>query len=77
MTILAKTPDYLVEFEANMLTIARYSDGHCIALQGKGIAGEFKACLKTSPVERVIEVFIKMVSGAAWQPLYKPARMPR
>lgn len=77
MTVLAETADYLVEYEANILTIARYSDGHCKGLRGKGIAGQFRACLKTHPPERVIQTFLTIARKADWQPLYKPHRMPR
>jgi hypothetical protein len=75
MTVLAKTTDYLVEYESNMLTIARYSDGHCLALTGRGIAGEFRACLKTHAPDRVIQTFMRMIPDATWRPLYKPERM--
>ena len=77
MTVLAKTADHLVEFENGMLTIARYSDGHCVGLTGKGIAGQFRDCLKTHTPERVVEVFLKIVPNAMWQPLYHPDKMPR
>jgi hypothetical protein len=77
VTILAKTQDHLVEFESGMLTIARYTDGHCIGLAGKGIAGQFRECLKTHTPERVIATFLRMDPKATWQPLYCPERMPR
>ena len=77
MTILAKTDEHLVEFECGVLTIARYSDGHCLGLRGKGIAGQFRECLKTHSPKRVVATFIRMCHGQEWQPLYKPARMPR
>jgi len=74
MTILASTRDHLVEYEAGMLTIARRTDGNCIALQGRGIAGQFRACLKTHSAERTIQTFISL--GATWRPLYKPRCVP-
>lgn len=77
MTILAETKDYLVEFEARLLTISRYSDGHCKGYSGKRVAGEFRDCLKTHTPERVIDLYLKMFRGQDWQPLYKPERMPR
>lgn len=60
MTILAKTADHLAEFECGILTIARYSDGHAIALKGRGIAGQFRDCLKTATPEKVISTFIRI-----------------
>jgi hypothetical protein len=85
MTVLAITDAYLVEFESGQLTIARYSDGHCLAIEGKGIAGQFRACLRTHEPARVVETFISIanrIKGPSgkpgeWQPLYKPERMPR
>lgn len=77
MTILAKTADHLVEFENGVLTIARYSDGHCVGLTGRGIAGQFRDCLKTHAPERVVETFLRIVRNQMWQPLYKPHMMPR
>lgn len=77
MTVLAQTESHLVEFEFGVLTIARYSDGHCLMLKGRGIAGHFRDCLKTHSPQRVTETFIRMCRGQEWQPLYKPHRMPR
>lgn len=76
MTILARTPEYLVEYEAGFLSIARYSDGHCKAAKAKGIAGQFRACLKTHSPERTIECFLRMMRKFEWEPLYKAHRMP-
>jgi len=76
MTILAGTADYLAEFEAGYLTISRYSDGHCKAWKRSGLAGEFRACLETDTRERVIEVYLRLMRKAPWEPLYKPHRMP-
>jgi hypothetical protein len=67
----------LAEFEAGILTISRYSDGHCKGMRGRGIAGEFRACLKTHSPKRVIEVYLMMARKQPWQPLYKPGWMPR
>jgi len=76
MTILAMTDDYLVEYESGILTISRYSDGYCKACKGKRVAGDFRDCLKTHSVEKVIDVYLKMIAKFPWQPLYKPSRMP-
>lgn len=77
MTTLTKTTDYLVEFEAGMLTISRYSDGHCLAMTGKRIAGDFRDCLKTHSLERCVDTFIRLSPSKTWQPMYKPQYMPR
>lgn len=78
MTVLAQTDDYLVEYERPLLTIARFSDGHCLGFEGKRVAGEFRGCLKTHPAERVIETYIRMVGPQPnWEPLYKPDVMRR
>ena len=76
MTVLASTTEHLVEYEAGFLSIARRSDGHCKALKGKGIAGQFRACLKTHSPERVTECFLRMARNQEWQPLYKAGRVP-
>ena len=76
MTILARTADYLVEFECGYLTIVRYSDGHCKAWKRSGIAGEFRDALKYRPASQVIGVYLKMMRNAEWEPLYKPHRIP-
>ena len=76
MTILARTADYLVEFEAGYLSISRYSDGHCKAWKRAGLAGDFRACLETSTRERAVEVYLRLMRKAPWEPLYKPHRMP-
>ena len=76
MTILADTPEHLVEFESGLLTIARRTDGHCVALNGRGIAGQFRDCLRTHSPERVVQTFLRIARGQEWQPLYNPARMP-
>ena len=76
-TLLAKTQEYLVEYEGGALHIARYLDGYAIGMRGKGICGQFKACLKTHSPERAIQTFLRMLPGATWKPCYKPERMPR
>jgi hypothetical protein len=75
MTVLASTPEHLVEYEAGILTIARRSDGHCLALRGHGIAAHFRDCLTTHEPARVVAVFIKLCRGQHWRPLYKPRCM--
>lgn len=74
MTILASTADHLVEFEAGILTIARRTDGYCLAMKGKRIAGDFRDCLKTHAPERVIQTYMRLAQQAKidWTPLYKP-----
>ncbi|MBN8557862.1 MAG: hypothetical protein J0L74_09360 [Burkholderiales bacterium] len=77
MTILAATTEHLVEFEAGILTIARYSDGHCLTLKATGIAGQFRDCIRTHGAERATATFIRICRNQDWAPLYKPACMPR
>lgn len=77
MSILAITPAHLVEFEVGILTIARFSDGACITLKGKGIAGEFRDCIRTHGEERATATFLGIAGSQPWVPLYKPHRMPR
>lgn len=78
MTILANTPEYLVEFEAGILTISRRSDGMHVALEGRGIAGQFRECLKTHEPNRVVQTFLRMPrKPVTWlPPLYRPGCMP-
>lgn len=73
MTILAYASEHLVEYTragGGLLTIARHGDGHCKGLTGKGIAGQFRDCLKTHPPGKVIDIFLKMVRGGEWRPPY-------
>ncbi len=74
MTILAYTSEYLVEYESGqgggLLTIARHMDGHCKGLTGRGIAGQFRDCLKTHSPAKAVEVFLKMAKSRGWAPLY-------
>lgn len=74
MTILAETPLVLVEYEAlgRMLTITDKSTGKCKALTGPSIAGDFRDCLKTHNVHKVIDVWLRIARDVPWQPLYKP-----
>lgn len=76
MTILARTAEHLAEFEDGYLTISRYSDGHCKAWKQSGIAGMFRADLKRSGAERTVDVYLRLMRRAPWEPLYKPDRMP-
>lgn len=76
MTILARTAEYLAEFEAGYLTISRYSDGHCKAWRYVGVASGFRSDLKSYGPERTIEIYLKIMRRAEWEPLYKPHRMP-
>lgn len=77
MTILAITEKYLVEYESRILTISRYSDGHCLSFAGRRVAGEFRDCLKTHTAEQTVETYIKIARNKPWEPMYKPHRMPR
>ena len=81
MTLLAKTKDYLVESCASpgngyMVTVARREDGHCVALHGRSIVANFKACVKSHGVDRAIESWIR-ANRNVWKPLYKANAMPR
>ena len=79
MTTLASTAGHLVEFEARILTIARRTDGHCLATAAPGIAAQFRSCVKSHDAERATATFIRIAlsAGATWKPLYKPKCMPR
>ena len=74
MTVLASTADHLVEFEAGMLIIHRRSDERHMALTGKGIAGQFRDCLKTHTPEKVISTFTRIAGpNPTWhEPMFKP-----
>lgn len=74
MTILAKTAEHIAEFESGILTIARYSDGHCKAGKGRSIAGDFRSCIKSHGAERTIATYLRILPGE-WATLYKPNRM--
>lgn len=78
MTVLACLPDYLAEYEARgrLLTIARRSDGQCVAFTGPGIAGLFRDCLRTHGAARTVATFIRWARDD-WRPLYKPAGIAR
>lgn len=77
MTILASTPEHLVEFSCGMLTIARRTDGQCLAMKASGIAGEFRSCVKSHSAERAIATHIRIGERiATWKPLYKAGRVP-
>lgn len=76
MTILARTRDHLVEFEAGFLSIARYTDGHCKAWKKVGISAEFRADCKRFGADRTVETYLQLLRRAEWEPLYQPQRMP-
>ena len=76
MTILARTASYLAEFEAGYLTISRYSDGYCKAWKYTGVAGDFRATLKSHGADRTIALYLKIMRKAEWEPLFQPDRMP-
>jgi len=80
MTVLAKTKTHIAEYErghGGLLTIAR-SDGKCLGLTGKGIADQFRDCIRTSGADKTIDCFIRLAlySGSDWRPLYKKSAMP-
>ena len=82
MTILASTENHLVEFEAGLFTIARRTDGHCLAIhkgQVPGVAGNFNSAKRKSRdgVDGAIKRFLRIsvALGAEWEPLYKPEKM--
>jgi hypothetical protein len=77
MTTLAENNDYLVEFEAGYLTISRFEDGHCKGWNKRGIAGEFRDCLKRKGVDWTINFYLHLMRKGEWEGLYKPERMPR
>lgn len=78
MTVLAKTADMLAEYESGMLFIARRSDGHCVAMRGIGIAGDFRAAVKLYGAERAIDTYVRLGENlGGWKPLYKASAMPR
>lgn len=78
MTILANTPDHLVEYDAGMLIIHRRSDEKYMALRGRGIAGQFRDCIKTHGAERTIATYTRIAGpNPTWhEPMYKKGRMP-
>jgi hypothetical protein len=77
MTVLAQTEDYLVEFEDGLLTIARYSDGHCKATDYRGCAGDFRRDLNVAGPEKALRTWVNgIMYRCQWRPLYKPTRMP-
>lgn len=79
MTVLASTPAHLAEYEpgARMLTIARRSDGQCVAMTGARIAGDFRDCLRTHAPAQVIATYLRIAAslGIEWSPLYKPGAL--
>jgi len=79
MAVLAMTDDHFVEFDCGIFTISRYTDGHCLAIKAKGVAGDFRHAVKKKGVDHAIVLFtsIAIATGADWEPLYKPHRMPR
>jgi len=78
MTVLAKTADYLAEFESGMLSIARRSDGHCVAMRAPRLSADFRACIKAHGADRTIATYIKIGERlGGWKPLYKASAMPR
>ena len=82
MTILAKTENHLVEYEAGILTIARRSDGHCLDVRkgDGGIAapsGDFRHMCKRVGKDAATRRFmnIALAIGCKWEPLYKARAM--
>jgi len=79
MTVLAITDDYFVEFDCGIFTVSRYTDGHCLMIRAKGVAGDFRDAMKKKGADHAITLFknIAIATGAQWEPLYKPDMMPR
>lgn len=80
MTVLAATRHYLAEYESGQLTISRAVDGRCVAFEGRGVAGQFRECLKTHGPERTVAKWVLWAEQrkTPWQPpLYKPAALAR
>lgn len=80
MTLLARTATHLAEYTTHgggLLTIAR-EDGKCVGFRGKGIAGDFRACLKTHKPQEVVDTYLRIASSlkCEWGPLYKASAMP-
>lgn len=79
MTVLGETPYYLVEYDQwaghRMLSIIDKFTGQCKVFSGLRVAGEFRDCLTTHPVERVIETYLRMAAREPWHPAYKPMRL--
>lgn len=78
MTVLADTPEHLVEFEGGLLWIVRRSDGRFLTLAGKGIAGHFRDCLRTHAPARVVQTWLRIAGRRQdWKgPLYKDGFIP-
>lgn len=79
---LAKTPDYLVEIgrapgHGYMLTIARKTDGHCVALFGPKIGKMWREDCERYGLERALRTYLQMAIAGGWQPLYKPSAIQR
>lgn len=78
---LAKTPDYLVELGhargyGYLLTIARKTDGHCVAFYGRLVGESFREAVKRYGVQQTIESYLR-IAGDSWEPLYKASAIQR
>lgn len=78
---LAKTPDYLVEIgrapgHGYMLTIARKTDGHCVAIYGKSIGKMWREDCERYGLDRTLQTYLK-IGADQWQPLYKASAIQR
>lgn len=75
MTVIADNENYLVEYEAKMMSITSRETGLTISFTGARIAGDFRDCLKTHPIDRVVQTYVRMASKfAKWERMYK--RLP-
>lgn len=72
MTILAQTDLHLAEYGSGILTITRHSDGHCIGIEGRAIAGMFRQCVAESGPEKSIATFIRMAEFAHKRAVSRP-----
>lgn len=76
MTTLIDTENWLVEFESRCLFVTNRETGLSATLQGKSIAGDIRACLKTHAPDKVAATYAKIADAlkCEWQGHYK--RLP-
>lgn len=78
MTILADTARHYVEFESGVLFIHRKSDKRHVALQGRGLASEFRLTTDQHGADRAADTFVRAAGpDVKWHaPMFKPGREP-
>lgn len=75
MAVLINTPKWHVEFGESLLWVTSRVTGLTLAVQGQGLSGQVRACLKTHSPDRVAETFSRIYGpNANWVKLYK--RLP-